>query len=92
MSCGRDKIKRLIDGDLVCISCERWRAECEARAVLAMPTKEARRLYLRGGVGPDGRRHKGVVGHRGEDATVRLERLIMKLWKKNRKQDGRGET
>lgn len=92
MSCERDKIKRLIDGDLVCHWCERWRAECEARAVLAMPTKEARRLYLRGGVGLDGRRHKGVVGYRGEDATVRLERLIMKLWKKNRGQDGRGET
>lgn len=92
MTCSREKTQRLVDGDLVCIWCERWRAECEARSVLAMPTKEARRLYLRGGLGPDGRRQKGVVGHRGEDATVRLERLVMKLWKKNRGQDGRGET
>lgn len=92
MSCERDKIKHLIDGDLVCSWCPRWRAECEARSVLAMPTKEARRLYLRGGVGLDGRRSLGVLGHRGEAATAELESLVMKLWKQNRGRDGREKT
>lgn len=33
-------------GKVVCSSCEAWRLECEARYVLAMPTKEARQAYL----------------------------------------------
>ena len=33
-------------GTVVCSSCEAWRLECEARYVLAMPTKEQRQAYL----------------------------------------------
>lgn len=37
---------RLRTGKVVCSSCEAWRLECEARYVLAMPTKERRQAYL----------------------------------------------
>lgn len=85
MTCQRDrKTVRLADGEMVCTWCPRWRLECEARAVLAMPTKTARQLYLRGGVDDSGRKMKGVLGFRGEEATVALERLTLRVWRINK--------
>lgn len=49
---------------------ERHRLSCEARHVLAFPTREARRQYL-----------DMVEKKRGEPARRILEREIMKQWK-----------
>ena len=85
MTCSRDKPMQLTDGAMVCTWCPRWRLECEAAAVLAMPTKEARQLYLRGGVKPDGTRVRGVLGCRGENATAELERAVLARWHRIRR-------
>lgn len=39
-------VVQLIDGTYRCNFCEDYRAECEARHILAMPSKEQRREYL----------------------------------------------
>lgn len=83
-SCDRDKQITLIDGRQACTYCEHHRHECEARAVLAMPTLRERRLYLYGGVKRDGKRTPGVQGRRGEAEVRRLEKTIMALWKHER--------
>lgn len=81
--CRRDRAITLeLTGEQVCNHCERHRAECEARAVLAMPSKEARRLYLRGGYCSDGTKLRGVLGARGEAACKAIEDLVLALWKK----------
>lgn len=52
---------------------ELYRNECEAREVLRMPTKEARREYL-----------ELVEKRRGAQAREYLEKEIMRLHKKER--------
>lgn len=81
----------LHDGRQCCNYCEDWRAECEARALLAMPTKHARMLYLYGheevqGVGIKRERKvvvitKGVKHVRGKQAADDLQALALKVWK-----------
>lgn len=46
--CEAGPVVTLIDGRVVCNFCEDWRAECEARHVLAMPSIHARREYIAG--------------------------------------------
>jgi hypothetical protein len=71
--------KTLIDGRIVCHQCEDWRAECEARAVLAMPTVDARRNFFR-----------DVERHRGIDAANALRSLVRLLWESGRPAGGGG--
>lgn len=52
---------------------ELYRNECEAREVLRMPTKEARRQYLR-----------MVEEKRGIQAREYLEKEIMRLYRESR--------
>jgi len=53
-TCNHPRTK-LLDGTETCTWSEAWRAECEARAVLAIPDKLARREFLRGAGAMDGR-------------------------------------
>lgn len=64
---------RLIDGREVDSSSEEFRHECEARAILAMPTKGARQGML-----------NLVEERRGTEARRRLERTMLVMWKSNR--------
>jgi transcription elongation factor Elf1 len=59
----------LHDGTVVCSSCEAWRAECEAREVLAMPLG-IRRKWL-----------ETVEAKRGLVATDALRGVMTALWK-----------
>lgn len=71
----------LIDGSEVASDSEAWRAECEARAVLAMPTKDKRLRYLWGYTDPWTQKPvKGVKQMRGEEAAKELEQLIWAVW------------
>ncbi len=70
----------LIDGTVVDSGSEAWRAECEARAVLDMPTKIKRRDYLNGYTDMEGRKHPGVLGRRGAVALAELQAMIMRVW------------
>ena len=67
--CEVGPFKTLIDGRVVCHQCEDWRAECEARTVLAMPTLAERRSFL-----------ADVEKHRGEAAANQLKSDMRKLW------------
>lgn len=79
-----DALVRLIDGRLVDRASEDWRHECEARAILAMPTKQERRAFLYGGIRPDGSKTHGVLGLRGEREVKRLEATMLLIWNSNR--------
>lgn len=70
----------LIDGSQVDNASEEWRHECEARAVLNMPTKSARQNFLWGTLDQYGKTRGGVLQIRGEAEVRRLEETIMKLW------------
>ena len=63
----------LIDGRQVDSYSEDWRAECEARHVLSIPTIQARRDYL-----------SGCAKKRGEKAGKELADLVRKVWEHNR--------
>lgn len=63
----------LIDGREVDSWSEPWRAECEARAVLAMPGLQARRDYL-----------AGIQKRRGDAAYESLAGLVRAVWAHNR--------
>lgn len=63
----------LHDGRQVDSWSEAWRAECEARHVLAMPNIHARRVYL-----------ADVAKKRGEVAGKALGDLVRKVWLKAR--------
>ena len=64
----------LIDGRQVSSYSEDWRAECEARHVLTMPTVLARREYL-----------AAITKRRGEKAGQQLADLVRAVWAHNRK-------
>lgn len=80
----RAPLVMLIDGRQVPSDGEEWRHECEARAVLAMPTVWMRRQYLRGKLNDFGRLEGGVLQKRGEEATKRLEATITAIWNASR--------
>lgn len=59
----------LCDGSVVDSASEEWRAECEARHVLAMPTKRHRHDYL-----------NRVMSKRGKPARDRLEADVWRVY------------
>ena len=60
-------------GIVVCNQCPAWRAECEARYVLAQPGKVARAALL-----------DGVEAKRGKAAADELRELVRALWAADR--------
>lgn len=64
----------LFDGREVDSASEDWRAECEARHVLSMPSVVARREYL-----------AGIRQRRGPNAYEALADLVRALWAHNRR-------
>ena len=74
----------LIDGTETCSWSEAWRAETEARHVLAMPGKYERREYLHGREEAGKIVKRGVLQIRGEDACLQLEAQVRKVWEARR--------
>ena len=74
----------LIDGSETCSWSEDWRAETEARHVLAMPGKYERREYLRGQEEAGKIVKRGVLQVRGEAACLQLEATVRKVWESRR--------
>ena len=74
----------LIDGSETCTWSEAWRAETEARHVLAMPGKYERREYLRGQEEAGKIVKRGVLQVRGEAACLQLEATVRKVWESRR--------
>lgn len=74
-TCPREKDKTLITGRAVCGFCPEHRAECEARFVLTMRTRDARRQYL-----------DGIASRRGPAAGKALGDLVMAIWEARRGQ------
>jgi len=60
---------KLVDGRTVCNTCEDWRHECEARAIMALRSTAERRAWL------DTIEHK-----RGKPAREALQETIKALW------------
>lgn len=78
--CETDDMVTLISGQRVCSYCPAWRAECEARTVLAMPGQHRRRAYLFG-VTEGGRViERGVAQVRGQAAADELAALVKAVW------------
>lgn len=75
---------KLLDGSETCTWSEAWRAETEARAVLAIPDKLARREFLRGREEAGKIVKRGVLQVRGEKACKALEALVLKIWEARR--------
>lgn len=72
----RERYERQVelhDGRTVGSWSEDWKYECEARAVLRMPTKMARNGYL-----------TRVRQRRGDDAANALEKLARAIWRADR--------
>lgn len=82
-ACDHPRVK-LIDGTETCTWSEAWRAECEARAVLAIPDKVLRREFLRGSEINGKIVKRGVRQVRGEKACADLEAMVMKVWEARR--------
>jgi hypothetical protein len=74
----------LYDGTQVSSDSEAWRHECEARAIIAMPGKAARRALMRGMIDEQGKHRDGILQQRGEAAVKRLEATIMAIWNAGR--------
>lgn len=88
LGCNRletDQVAKLIDGTVVCTYCEAWRAECEARHILAIPDKVARREYLRGREENGKVVKRGILQVRGEKACQELEALVRRVWEHGRR-------
>lgn len=82
-ACNHPRTK-LLDGSETCTWSEAWRAETEARAVLAIPDKLARREFLRGREEAGKIVKRGVLQVRGEAACRALEALVLKIWEARR--------
>lgn len=82
LNSGARKTVRLIDGTEVSSDSEAWRAECEARAVCAMPRKIDRIRFMNGEIDPTTKRvvFKGVLQQRGQDAYDKLKSDILRIW------------
>lgn len=88
LGCNRletDQVTKLIDGTVVCTWCEAWRAECEARHILSIPDKVARREYLRGREENGKVVKRGILQVRGEQACLELEALVKRVWEHGRR-------
>lgn len=83
-----ERMVTLADGRQVSNWSDDWRHECEARAVLDMPTLAMRQAYLYGvtedvQVGFKWTRKttsRGVLQRRGPEAVSRLEDTMLMLW------------
>lgn len=82
-ACNHPRTK-LLDGSETCTWSEAWRAETEARAVLAIPDKLARREFLRGREEAGKIVKRGVLQVRGEQACKALEAMVLKVWEARR--------
>jgi hypothetical protein len=82
-ACNHPRTK-LLDGSETCTWSEAWRAETEARAVLAIPDKLARREFLRGREEAGKIVKRGVLQVRGEQACKALEAMVLKIWEARR--------
>lgn len=82
-ACNHPRTK-LLDGSETCTWSEAWRAETEARAVLAIPDKLARREFLRGAEENGKVVKRGVRQIRGEKACADLEAMVLKIWEARR--------
>lgn len=71
--CERDRTVTLATGDQCCTWCESHRAECEARAVLALPTREQRQIRI-----------QRIGERRGSEAEKSLRGVVLKLWELQR--------
>ena len=70
----------LEDGRVVSNYSREYLEECEARAVLDMPSRDHRNRFLYGYVGFDGKRVKGVADVRGKAAADDLRERAEKLY------------
>lgn len=70
----------LRDGRTVSSYSEEWRMECEARAVLRMPSTYERRRYLFGAPDDRGNMVGGIAKKRGKDAADKLAAVVKQLW------------
>jgi hypothetical protein len=80
-----ENLVTLVDGRQVSSWSEEYRHECEARAVLAMPSLSARRAFLYGKPNQWGNMTGGVMSKRGEAEVKRLEATMMILWNLSKK-------
>lgn len=82
-----ERMVTLHDGTEVSNYSEEWRHECEAIAVLAMPSKRARQDFLYGRYDPNWKKERGgVLQIRGEAEVKRLETTILAIWEKRKQQ------
>lgn len=72
-ACDRPRTVTLATGGQCCTWCEQHRAECEARAVLALPTREQRQIRI-----------QRIGERRGADAEKNLRGDVLRLWKLQR--------
>jgi hypothetical protein len=80
-----DQVVKLIDGTTVCTYCPSWARECEARHILSIPDKVARREYLRGREEAGKIVKRGILQVRGEKACQELEALVRRVWEHGRR-------
>ena len=80
-----DQVATLINGTVVCTWCPAWKSECEARHILSIPDKVARREYLRGREENGKTVKRGIVHIRGEQACQELEALVRAVWERGRR-------
>lgn len=73
-------IVKLHDGTEVTSDSEEWRAECEARWVIKLPDKGARRRFIWGEPNDKGVMSGGVAGRRGKQSAQKLEDKVRELW------------
>lgn len=76
---------KLLDGTETCTWSEAWRSETEARAVLAIHDKLARREFLRGREEAGKITKRGILQVRGEKACQELEALVRRVWEHGRR-------
>jgi hypothetical protein len=76
MTTPRSNPVTLIDGTVVPSDSEAWRAECEARGVLRLPTKMRRLAYVR-----------GVEEKRGFESAQKLRRDVIRVWEHQRSKE-----
>jgi hypothetical protein len=82
-----ERMVTLYDGTEVSNYSEEWRHECEARAILDMPSKRARQDYLYGRYDQQWKKERGgVLQIRGEAALKRLEETALAIWEMRKKQ------
>lgn len=71
-----------LTGEPVDTASQAWMHECEVRHILdGFPSKEARNIYLFGGTTPNGRKVRGIAGHRGKAAADKLKDDVLRLYR-----------